>query len=146
MKSCYVEYKAKECQLKPSRNGNYSSTSVTERSSKILRGDLQRVLMEAKVAGKRRQGRPKTSLTDKSRSWTGLSCSEALVIAHDREGWRIILSNPSFQFPFFRQNFLPQRLLFPANVLPSIMVPIQLNLSFVYTTFGVISISLLLLL
>ena len=58
-------------------------------------GDLQRVLMEAKVAGKRgrRRGRPKTSWTDNIKSWTGLGKSEAVVMAHDRERWKIISSN-----------------------------------------------------
>ena len=51
----------------------------------VRRGDLQRVLMEAKVEGKRGRGRPKTSWTDNIRSWTGLSYSEAVVLAKDRE-------------------------------------------------------------
>ena len=50
----------------------------------------------------------------------------------------------SFQFPFFQRNFLPERFLFPSKFLPSIMMQIQLNSSFVYSTFGDISISLLL--
>ena len=49
----------------------------------------------------------------------------------------------SFQFPFFRENFLPERFLFPSNFLPSMMVQIRLKSSFVYSTFAVISISLL---
>ena len=60
----------------------------------VRRGDLQRVLMEAKAAGKRGRGRPKTSWTDNIRSWTGLSCSEAVAMANDKARWRIISSNP----------------------------------------------------
>ena len=60
----------------------------------VRRGDLQKVLMEAKVAGKRGRGRPKTSWTDNIKSWTDLSYSEAVVMANDRERWRIISSNP----------------------------------------------------
>ena len=50
--------------------------------------------MEAKVAGKRGRGRPKTSWTDNIKSWTGLSYGETIVMANDRERWRIISSNP----------------------------------------------------
>ena len=60
----------------------------------VRRGNLQRVLMEAKVAGKRGRGRPKTSSKENIRCWTGLSYSEAVVMANDREGWKIISSNP----------------------------------------------------
>ena len=59
----------------------------------VRRGDLQRVLMEAKVARKRGRGRPKTSWTDNIKSWTGLSYGETIVMANDGERWRIISSN-----------------------------------------------------
>ena len=46
----------------------------------VRREDLKRVLMEAKVAGKRGRGRPKTSWTDNIKSWTGFSYGEAIVM------------------------------------------------------------------
>ena len=51
------------------------------------------MLMDAKVAGIRGRGRSKTSFTDNIWSWTGLSSSEAVVMANDRERWKIISSN-----------------------------------------------------
>ena len=44
--------------------------------------------MEANVGGKRASSPLKTSWIDNFRSWTDLSCSEAVVMAHDRGRWK----------------------------------------------------------
>ena len=55
----------------------------------IIRGDgVQRLLMEGRINGKRRWGRPRTMWTDNIKEWTKISYNDCIRVEQDREGWR----------------------------------------------------------
>ena len=58
----------------------------------ILRSDnLDNVLLTAMVFGPRGRGRPKTRFWDDIRQLTSMGIREAVRLAQDRDGWRLMV-------------------------------------------------------
>ena len=53
--------------------------------------DMKKRLMQAKMAGKRRRGRPATTWFQYLKEWTKLDIAGASQLAIDRERWRKII-------------------------------------------------------
>ncbi|WP_353805866.1 hypothetical protein, partial [Acinetobacter baumannii] len=71
---------------------------------------LSKTILQGKVQGGRRRGRQKKRWEGNIREWTGLTLSEAIRVAEDRERWRTLVK---------RSSVVPQRLLiiFPMQIL-----------------------------
>jgi hypothetical protein len=58
-------------------------------------GSLEKVLIQGKVEGKRRRGRPATPWFQTIRDTTGVGLAAAAQLAANRQGWRGIYQNHS---------------------------------------------------
>ena len=54
---------------------------------------IQRLLLEARIDGKRGRGRPRTMWMDNIKDWLNLSYKECIRNAENREKWRSITFN-----------------------------------------------------
>ena len=54
---------------------------------------IQRLLLEARIDGKRGRGRPRTMWMDNIKDWLNLSYKECIRITENREKWRSITFN-----------------------------------------------------
>ena len=54
----------------------------------IRRDNLQQLLMEGRINGRRGRGRPRTMWTDIIKIWTNISYNDCIRVAQDRERWR----------------------------------------------------------
>ena len=55
---------------------------------------IQSHIMEGRVSGKRKRGRPIRSWMDDIKAWTGLSAAECSIRARDRDDWRTVSRRP----------------------------------------------------
>ena len=55
---------------------------------------IKKTLLNGRVNGKRRRGRPRTSCTSNIEEWTGKSYIEAVRLTSNRYSWGIIALNP----------------------------------------------------
>ena len=59
----------------------------------IRRNNIHRLLLEGPLEGKRSRGRPRTEWMTNIREWTGMRYDDLVILAQDREPWRIITAN-----------------------------------------------------
>jgi len=52
------------------------------------RNCLEKKIMQGKMPGARRRGRPRTAWIDNIKSWTGLSVEQSIRMTEDRDKWR----------------------------------------------------------
>ena len=59
--------------------------------------NLEKVIMQGMIEGKRRKGRPRTRWIDQKRSAIGLSLRDCYALAEDRHLWRRMYEVTSYQ-------------------------------------------------
>lgn len=59
--------------------------------------EFLRLVLEGKINGKRSPGRPRRKWLDDIRDWTGLRYSQLKIAAHNREGFRLLISKLQFE-------------------------------------------------
>ena len=70
----------------------FGCLSLRDVSEQILRSDnLDNVLLTGMVFGPRGRGRPKTRFWDDIRQLTSMGIREAVRLAQDRDGWRLMV-------------------------------------------------------
>ena len=60
----------------------------------IRRDNLQRLLMEGRINGRRGQGRPRTLWTDTIKEWTKIAHNDCIIVTKDRERWISMTAGP----------------------------------------------------
>ena len=58
----------------------------------IIKGALQREIMDGKIDGKRGRGRPRQSWTSNIKMWTGMEYRECVRTAQERKEWRSVVA------------------------------------------------------
>ena len=59
----------------------------------IRQNGLQRLLLEGKIHGKKGKGRPRITLGNKIKEWTGKNYGECVRAGENRQEWRSITAN-----------------------------------------------------
>ena len=96
----WMERKTNKCVLEKIRYVLMLTKSLAERKMRLFghivrKNGMEKRLMQGKMEGKRRRGRPATTWFQDLKEWTKLDIAAASQLATDRERWRKIISHSS---------------------------------------------------